>query len=133
MAGEAFAWPEGQCYFWTATATASAVPAYIQNTRLNFTKGFTNRVQGDGSYWDHLTGQRADVSIGALYVTNDTLARWFTSGTALHARFNHSSVNGSAGFIFYSGRIDQISYDGTEASPYRYTVWLHFNAWSAYG
>lgn len=133
MAGEAFAWPEGSLYLWTATATASAMPHYAQNTRLNFTKGFVNRAQGDGSYWDHLTGQRVDVSVGALYAPNDTVQRWFHSGAMVHARFDHSGVNGSAGHILWSGRIDQASFDGTEKSPYRYTLMMHFNVWSAYG
>lgn len=133
MAGEAFSWREGTCYFWTATATASAVPAYIQNTKLAFSKGFTNRVQGDGSYWDHLTGQRVDVSIGAMFAPNDTVARWFDSGVMINARFNHSGVNGSAGFSLWSGRIDRADYDGTEKTPYRYSVSMHFNVWSAYG
>lgn len=129
---EAYAWPEGQIAFWTGTATASAVIAYAQNSDLSLAYGWENRRTLSGSYYDLATGQRADLSVGAVYTSDATLYRMVASATAVHERIvQYNVVNGSAGFVLYSGRVDAMRFAGTEAAPYTYQLTYHANAWSA--
>lgn len=131
---EAFAWPEGNIYIYTGNATpsTSAVFAHAQNMRAPFEVGWDNRANASGTYYDHKTGQRVNVSIGAIYTVNSTLAKIFASATAVHMKFIHSNLAGSGGFFLYSGRIDSLQYAGSDKTPYTYTLQAHFNAWSAY-
>lgn len=129
---EAYVWPEGQIWVYTGNLATSAVVAFAQNTRLSLAKGFTNNETLGGGYYDVFTGQRADVSIGAIWCFDGTLARIFDSGTAVHLKIMNSSVNGSAGYMLYSGRIDSLPYDGAEGSPFKYTLTYHANVWSGF-
>lgn len=130
---EAFGWPEGQVYLWTGTATASAVVALAQNTQGVFQRGWETHQSIDGVYGQHLTGQRADVSIGAVYTYDATIKRMVDAATAIHLKLYHSSINGSAGLILYSGVVDAFGLNGSENNPYVYTLQYHCHIWSAYG
>lgn len=129
---EAFAWPEGAIYLWTGTATASALVGYCQSVQGALARGWDNRPRMDGSYVDHLTGQRADVLIGAAYQRDSTLAAVFDSATAVHLKLLHSSVNGTAGYTLWSGRLDNLTLVGNERTPYVYSLAYHANKWSAF-
>lgn len=129
---EVYSWREGQVYIYTGNGATSAVVAFAQETRIGTTRGWVNQAHLDRTYSDHLTGQRADVSIGALYTFDNTIQKIDTSATAIHMKFWHSSVNGTAGMFLYSGRIDNMEFIGTEASPYLWRLQAHFNLWSAY-
>lgn len=130
---EAFSWAEGSISLWTGSATASAVVAFAQTNDLTLAHGWNNYQTLDGSYHDSFTGQRADLSVGAVYTSDLTLARMVASATAVHVRLNHSNaVNGSAGYLLYSGRVDMLRYAGSEAAPYTYQLMYHANRWSAY-
>lgn len=131
-AGEAFSWMEGQIAVFTGNLATSAVVAFAQNTRLSLAIGFVNNETLGGGYYDVRTGQRADVSIGAVWCFDGTLARIFDSGTAVHMKIINSSVNGSAGYMLYSGRIDSLPYDGSENAPFKYTLTYHANVWSGF-
>lgn len=129
---EAFSWPEGSIAFWTGSATASAVVAYAQNSDLSFVWGWENRRTLSGNYYDIPTDTRADLSVGAVFTSDGTLARMAQSATAVHVRIAHyNAVNGSAGYALYSGRIDALRYAGSEGAPYTYTLTYHANQWSA--
>lgn len=132
---EAYGFPEGQVALWTGAAepSTSAVIAFAQNTQVTLTRGWMEHLSIDGVYDEHLTGLRVDVSIGAFYTYDATIARMIASATAVHMKFNHSSVNGSAGYFLYSGRVDSLGYNGTEASPYVYNILYHAHSWSGYG
>ena len=132
---ETVAWPEGQAILFTGGGATSAVVAYAQDVRGSFIYGYENRQVLDGTYYDVLTGRRADVDIGYLYTTDQTLARLFESATAVHIHLQHSVAPSgvTAGFRLWSGRIDSLSYDGTENAPFRYRLTYHSNVWSAYG
>lgn len=130
---EAYTWPEGQIAFHTGSATASAVVAFAQNMQAMMIRGWSNDPSLAGVYRDHLTGQRADVVLGAVYTHDATLLRMEASATAMHMKLLHSGIHGSAGFQFYSGRIDAISIIGSEGQPYVYQVSYHANVWSAFG
>jgi hypothetical protein len=130
---EAYSWPEGSIAFWTGSATASAVVGYAQNSDLALARGWENRRTLSGNYYDLATGQRVDLNVGAVYTSDATLARMFDSATAVHVRVTHyNPVNGTAGFLLYSGRIDALRFAGTEGTPYTYQLTYHANQWSAY-
>ncbi len=129
---EAYSWTEGQLWVFTGNLATSAVVAFAENTRLNLTWGNVNRETLAGGYYDYTTGKRADMSIGAVMCSDKTLARLADSATAVHMKFINSSVNGSAGYMLYSGRIDTLAYDGTQAAPFKYTLAYHANVWSGF-
>jgi len=52
---EVWAWPEASVYLYTGTATASALVAYAQNTRVSLVRGWDNYRTLTGLYQDALT------------------------------------------------------------------------------
>lgn len=132
MATEAWAWGEGQVSIWTGTASA-VVPAYAQNTRVTVAYGWDNFVDLTGVYHDNATGQRADLTIGALWCMNHSaLLTMAHSQTAVHVHLRHSGIMGTAGLYLYSGRIDAYDLNGSEGDLYSINLAYHANAWSAY-
>lgn len=129
---EAISWPEGQLVIWTGIGAASAVVAYAQSNSLNLVYGWVNREQMSGGYYDVLTGQRADLSVGAVMCYDNTLRRIADAQTAVHMKFIGSSIVGTAGYSLYSGRIDSLNFNGTEAAPYTFTLAAHFNVWTGF-
>jgi hypothetical protein len=129
---EAISWPEGQLIIWTGIGAASAVVAYAQNNSLNLTYGWVNREQMSGGYYDVLTGQHAALSVGAVMCYDGTIRRLADAKTAVHMKFMGSSIVGTAGYALYSGRIDNLSFNGTEAAPYTFTLAAHFNVWTGF-
>src|SRR5574343_10019 len=127
-----FAWPEGRIYLWTGTATASALVAYAERVYGTLAYGVDNFRTLYGTYHNLLTGQRADVYIGALY-TKDmlTLQRMADAQTGVHAHLNHSGYQGSAGYFLYSGAINSVGVVGREGDIIRVTFSYQANAWSA--
>jgi hypothetical protein len=130
---EAFGWPEGQVYIATGTFAASAVVAYCENLGITLHKPTLNRVHADGTYRDHLTGNRADITIGAMWTYDMTIAKIFESATATHMKIiNIAGGLGSAGYILYSGRITTFAPNGSNGNPFQYTLNYHANVWSAF-
>lgn len=132
MSAEAYSFPEGSLHIWTGSATASAQVAYCENVNLALVRGWDNRPTLSG-YTDHLTGQRADLTIGTMFTYNATLAKMFDSATAMHVKVLHNNVNGSAGWVLYSGRMDVFAPNEAQGTVMRYTMSMHFNRWSAFG
>ena len=133
MSAEAYSFREGSIHIWTGSATASAVIAYAQDVQLSLAWGIDNAAALDGSYHDRLTGQRADLSIGALFTYNATLHRIAQSATAFHAKLLHTGINGSAGYVLWSGRFDALTLVGNEGALMQSTFQSHANRWSAFG
>lgn len=131
---EAFAWPEGTVSIYTGNATpsTSAVFAYARDTRIAPMRGWDNRPNAAGTYGNHLTGQRCDISIAAVYTVDNTLAKIAESATAVHFKFMHTNAIGSGGYFLYSGRIASLQYAGNEKQPYMYTLNAFCNNWSAF-
>ncbi len=129
---EAFSWMEGQLWVYTGNLATSAVVAFAQQNNLNITWGNVNSETLAGTYYDYETGKRADFTVGAVMCFDGTLRRIADARTAVHMKFINSSVNGSAGYMLYSGRIDSLQFAGTEASPYTFTLAAHFNTWSGF-
>lgn len=130
---EAFSHREGQLFVWTGTATASALVAFAQGVQANVVRGWLNEPRGDLSYRDVQTGQRLDVQIGTLLTWDMTLQRLFDSATALHMHFKESGLYGSAGWFWYSGRLDSLTLNSQEGGLVNFAAAGHFNRWSAYG
>ena len=130
---ELYTFPEGTLHLYTGTATASALVAYARRTELALTRGWDSRPSLSGLYRDHLTGQRADLTVQAALSNDFTLMRFFESATAVHAHLRHSGANGSAGVQLYSGRLESLALVGGEDSANVYRLQMRFPAWSAYG
>lgn len=132
---ETLAWSEGRIAFWTGTATASAILAYATDSRVTPFRGWENRQTLGLTYYDLLTGRRADLSVGLLYTTDNKLMQFFENESALvHVHLSHEvQGQGSAGMYLYSGRIDSLSLNGIENKSYQYQLAYHCNLWSAYG
>lgn len=133
-AAEAFVWSEGAIALWTGAASpaASAVVAYAQNVQGLLAWGWEEHQSIDGVYAQHLTGQVGDLTFGAIYTYDATIARIAQSATAVHLKLQHNGVNGSAGYLLYSGRIASLALAGSEATPYVYTLTYRAHQWSAY-
>jgi len=132
MAGEPFSWPEGHVYIWTGAASQSAV-AWAQDTYGTFVRGWKSTLNLTGTYHHTQTGRRADVQVGALMVVDHlTLQKWFDSTAEVHMHFSHSAVGASAGLLLYSGRIDNLDYQGREREMFRFNLSYHAHEWSAY-
>lgn len=130
---EAFSWPEGSLSLSTGVPFAtSALIAYCENTNLTEKWGWNNIPAASGNYSDTLTGQRADVTFGAVFTFDKTALRMAQAATAVHMKLNHNTINGSAGVYLYSGRIDSLTLQGQAAGVYHYTMQAHFNVWTAY-
>lgn len=129
---EAIGWPEGYVYLYSGSLAASALVALAENTQITFAYGWDNRPAAGGIYYDHLTGQRADVTIGATYMLDITTIKMMQSATALHMKFLHSGINGSAGHWLYSGRIDNYAINGRKGDVYKLSIKGHFNVWTAF-
>lgn len=130
---EVVSWPEGSIYLWTGSATASAVPGYAQNIQATLTFGWLNYYTVSGEPRDTLTGLRADVTIGGLVTFDPALTTMIQSATAVHMHIRRDALGASAGYYFYSGRVDQRLFAGREGELYQYSVTYHSNLWSAYG
>lgn len=129
---EVYTWNEGQVYIWTGTATASALVGFAQNSQAIMQYGWESHQTVDGVYADHLTGQRADLTVQALYSYDITALRMILSATAVHVKMHHSGVHGTGGMFFYSGRVDVLALGGSEGLPYSHTISYHANSWSGY-
>lgn len=132
VSAEAYSWLEGNIFVYTGTATASATVAYAQNTNLVLQRGWNNRAAIDSTYRDVLTGKRANLSVAAMLSFANTLARFHESATAVHVKLLFSSINGSAGYVLFSGRIDSLTQNGNDGGIYNYTMQYHANSWSAF-
>lgn len=130
---ETFAWPEGAIYLWTGTATARAIPAYAQQVQGTFTQGWDNFATLDGTWHNVLTGQRAEITIGALYTVDTALRALADAQTGVHLHLTHSALGASAGYLLYSGRFDRMTLAGREGEVFRFSLAYHANEWSAYG
>ena len=131
---ESYSWPEGviALYSGHASPVTSAILAYVRNVNANLVRGWVNRETMAGGYYDVFTGQRADMTIGELYSYGASALRMIESATALHIKLNHTSIVGSAGLFFYSGRVDSMALQGAEDGIFEWTLTYHANAWSAF-
>ncbi len=130
---EVYSFPEGTIHVWTGLANASGTPiAYCENTQIQPMWGWDNVPSLSGVYRDHLTGLSITMNINAGWTFDKKLAAMAGSATAVHAKFMASSVNGSGGYIMYSGRIDNLSFNGGQAGTFQFALAYHANIFSAF-
>lgn len=130
---EVYGWPEGLIYVYTGVTAQSGQPvAYAEQVQANFLVQWSNDPSMSGTYRDHKVGQRVDYSHGALYTFDQRLRQIFDLQTAVHVKLLHSSVNGTAGYFLFSGRLDGLNFNGSQGNPFRYTLAGHANQWSAF-
>ena len=132
---EPFNFTDGALHIWTGAANASgSAIAYVQGAHFNPTWGWQTDPSLSGTYRDHLTGQHARLIFDSVYTFDSRLAKLAQSATAVHFKWTHSSIDGSAGYIAYSGRIDSLTYQPTaDGVPYTlYRLEAYANIWSAF-
>lgn len=130
---EGYSWIEGSIWVSTGVAFAtSALIGYAEMSTEGRNYGWVNTPAAGGTYYDHLTGQRADIPLQAVYTFDQTLIKIAEAKTALHFKFLQNTINGSAGCYYYSGHIDRVEIKGQDGQVYKYSVQAHFNQWSAY-
>ncbi len=95
--------------------------------------GWMNRQALDGTYRDHITGQRGEVNIQAYHTQDGLLQKFADAKTAVHMKLMQNNGIGSAGVVLYSGRLDSVQYQGSEGSPFSYSLQYHANVWTAFG
>lgn len=130
---EVFSWREGKLLIWTGSANP-VTALYLTQTDTRIMYGYQNNGPSmGGQYTDHLTGQRADVSVRAGYTYDQSLLLMMQSATAVHMEVYQSSVNGSAGLMLYSGRITNVAKNGADRGIYNYSLNYYSNNFSSYG
>ena len=130
---EVYSFPEGTLHLWTGAANASGNPiAYVQNANAVPTWGWQPEPSISGVYRDHKTGLSISLNAGIAWTFDKTIMKIAESATAVHAKIMNSSVNGSAGYLMYSGRIDSLPYQGAQGGFFQYSLVAHFNIWSAF-
>jgi len=130
---EVYSWMEGQVYWSTGNPfVSSAYLGLLENSTVTLKIGYVSTPAAGGTYHDHTTGQRADVSIGSFYCFDKTGIRWLSSATAVHMKFIHSSVNGTAGVFLYSGRIESMAIQGSNGQVYKVNMSYYANSWSSF-
>lgn len=129
---EAYSWMEGTLLVYTGNMATSAVVAYATQCSLNLSRGVVNNETLAGTYYDYATGKRADFTVGMVMTYDGTIRRLFDSATAVHMKFMNSSINGTAGYMLYSGRMDTLNLVGNEGGVFAHTLAAHFNQWSGF-
>jgi len=134
MGAEVFAAPECSLHVWTGSHTASGnAVTYAENVNITLQTDYDTLPSLSGTYRDHLTNRRANINIGAAYSLSAVLPRWAASATAVHMKATFNQVGaGSAGFIFYSGRLDNVAIAGAINGVFTFQVQAHANIWTGF-
>lgn len=131
---EAFSHREGALYLWTGVATASGSPiAFVNNVNLSFQYTWQNQLSiGTGRY-EWVNDRRVDVMFGTLWAKGDTIQQIAdATGSVVHMKVEASGVNGSGGWIVYSGQIDSVQVMSQRAGVDSMNVMAHGFAWTGY-
>ena len=130
---ELYSFPEGAVHVYTGTTASSGSPlAYVQSQQLTVTRQWQTDPSLSGVYRDHLVGVDARVNVNLGYTFDKTLQKIYESATAIHMKFIHNNVNGSAGYFLMSGRIDSLAYDSQQGGVFMCNFAAHANQWSAF-
>lgn len=131
--GEVFTFSEGRLYIWTGSHTASGMSvAFVEQVSVNLTTQWGNqRSVGTGRH-EWVIDQRADLQIGKAYANADLYALLNATGV-VHIKVEHENVPaGSAGFILYSGRLDNLSVNGSQGAIMQENLVGHAYQWTGY-
>lgn len=130
---EPFSFAEGTLHVWTGAATASgSALAYVHSARFAPAWGWQSDLALDGSAYEHLTGQRAALAFTFAHTSERALALLAQTTALLHFKLTHSGLDGSAGYIAWSGRVDRLEVLAAPESWVACTVEAHAPTWSAF-
>lgn len=131
---EAFAAPEATLHLWTGTHTQSGTNMlYVENASVDIQMEWQTDKSLSGTYRDHLVGRQATLSIGAVYAMSGSKQQaLILSATAVHFKLTQQHYGGSAGYIFYSGRIDNVRIAGALGQVMTYSLNAHANIITAF-
>lgn len=130
---EAYAWPEGSLHLWTGSHTASGNPiAYATDSRVTLTYRWDWTPTLSGNYNPHLAGKQANIGIGGVYAYGANIVRLFQAQTAVHMKFTHQHFSGSAGFVLWSARLDNLTENGANGQTFGYSLAGQSYTWSAF-
>lgn len=130
---ESYAFPEGHAHIWTGlVANSGNEMLYVQNINISMQMGWQTDQSLSGTYRRHLTGRAANMNVGALYALSAYLPALLLSATAVHFKFVARHFGGSAGFIFYSGALSNVTLAGAENGVFTYQVAAESNIWTVF-
>jgi hypothetical protein len=129
---ESISFGEGIARLWTGTASAY-VMAHVENVNVSMTRSWLNYLTL-GGYRDLSVGLIAEVNIGAVWTYDNSLSYLWASATAVHMElYNSNAVAPSAGMVLWSGRIDNLTFNGAQGDVMRASMAYHSNAIGIYG
>lgn len=130
---EVYTFSEGRLYLWTGSHTASGMSvAWCENVNVSIdnTWGYQRSI-GTARY-EWLQDSRATISIGRAY-SNDNRVWALVTAENVHMKIEHENQPaGSAGFIFYSGRIDNAGMQANNNAIVRESVGGHAYQWTGW-
>lgn len=131
---EAYAFPECFLHLWTGSHTASGnVILYVQNININQTYEWDTQKSLSGTYRDHAIGRAAQLQLGRVYTPSAYLDKIAASATAVHFKLTFNHFAGSAGWIYYSGRLDNVGLAASLGNgAFMMSVAAHANNWTGF-
>lgn len=133
---EIYQFREGHAYLWTGAANASgAAVAWVNDGTLAMRREYQNEPMADGTYRFHFTGQAVTYNLTLGWVDTSRLKTLWdaATGTPVHVKLMHDNVvNGSAGYILYSGRMLGLSVADSQGTVTNQTIDGQGNLWSAF-
>lgn len=137
--GEVYSFAEGKLYLYASASgnTSGSGVGFVGDATLKFAFGWVDAPGANAQYVRVLTGQRADLAIGAL-VADLNLFRLAQATAAVNARFEGlisagAALQKSAMWVLYSGVVDEAQINQNQGALFGGTFAAHFNQWSAFG
>ena len=135
--GETYSFAEGKLYLYASASgsTSGSGIGWAENATIRFNYGYVNHRLLNGTYYDLLTGRRADMTIGSLY-GDMTLFNLANSTAAVNAKFEGLVTGGlsqSAIWILYSGVVDVFTVNQEQDQVFKAAIGMHANTWSGFG
>src|SRR3990167_7169483 len=131
--GEVYSFAEGRLYLYASASgnTSGSGIGFAENASLKFAFGWQDHAGANNQYVRALTGQRADLTIGALF-------RLAQATAAINAKFEGlisagAALQKSAVWVLYSGVVDEAAISQSDGRLFGGAFSCHFNQWSAFG
>lgn len=131
---EAFSHREGALYMWTGSAAASGSPVgFVNNVSVSFQYSWQNQLSIGTARYEWLNDARADVMIGTLWTnTSRVYELAHQTGQVVHIKLEASGVNGSGGWLVYSGQIDSVQVLSQQGGVDMLSMMGHGFEWTGY-
>lgn len=131
---EAYAFAsDGRLHVWTgATGASGSMILYVENVSITMQYEWQTDKSLSGTYRDHAVGQAAQLQFGRVYTPSAYLDKLAASATAVHFKLTTNHFEGSAGWIFMSGRIDSIGIAAAANGIFSMPVAAHANRWTGF-